>query len=1110
MKALALSRGSRRVDRRSPEPAHVTPAQERWARALTWLYVVATATAAVLWLARLAGLGTRVPVAAFGALNVPLTPSPVSVVVLALVTGALLRRRRVALWLLAFFAVLGLLASVAVLAEWWEPVPDTGRGTEQGVVIVLEVTGIIVSLATMWLVWWVRPAFPARTRAGAARAAILTLAVGTVLSAGLTHVLLLATTDTAIDDWPVLGSALLRSIGLHDAALHYQRHVPPGIPLVASFLLAATIILTVFVFLRSGRRPGAWSGEQEIALRTLLANHGGHDALGYFATRRDKEAVFAADRRAAVTYRVIGSVCLASGDPVGDPAAWGAAALAWTQHARRYGWTPGVVGASEAGARAYAAAGLGVLVLGDEAVLYPDRFSLPLRSLAAVRRAVRRARRSGLTVRVRRHGEVPPAELAALGDLAEKWRGGEPDRGFSMALNRWGDPADAQCVVVTAHSENDAVVGLLSFVPWGPRGLSLDVMRRARAAPSGTTELMVASLMDQAQRLGVREVSLNFAMFRGLFADAERLGAGAVTRLNTSVLGFFERFFQLERLYRSNAKYQPEWVPRYFCFDGLLTLPRVAVAAGQAEGFLPFLLRRHRPERRLAEAQLEQVRQLTAAPPQQLAPLRPPSVQTRHRVRHMRLLREAGLDPYPVGMPVPASIARFESVATHPGSDAGPVRLAGRIRALRHHGGVLFADLIDDGHTVQAILERRELGVDHLRLLDQALDTGDLVVVTAVPGFSRTGTPSLLVRDLALAAKALHPVPYPRFGETVRRLPQRSSDLLVRPGAMTLLRQRSQIVEALRGVLEQEGYREVETPMLNTVHGGANARPFRTRSNAYGMELTLRIAPELQLKRLLVAGAGPIFEIGRNFRNEGADATHNPEFTALEAYRPFSDYRGMKELAEQLIKAAAVRVHGTARLLPHGAPTPVDVSAPWPMVPVTAAVSAAVGQAISVQTDIAELLRLAQVHDVAAGPDMGPGAVLEALYGKLVEPATVRPTFYCDFPVETSPLAAPHRSSPGLVERWDLVINGMELGTGYSELTDPQEQRRRLTEQSLKAAAGDVEAMEVDKEFLYALETGMPPAGGLGLGVDRLAMLLTGTDIRDVLSFPFVRPAATT
>lgn len=1077
---------------------------------LTWLYASATAVAAVLWLARLAGRGTQVPVVVFGALNVPLTPSLVSVVVLALVTGALLRRLRVAIWLLAVFAVLGLLASVAVLAEWWEPFPIRGPEAEQGWGTVLEVTGILVSLATLWLVWWVRPAFPARTRAGAVRAAILTLAAGIVLSAGLTHLLLLASTKTAVDDWPVLGSALLRAVGLRGESLYYHRHVPPGIPLIASFLLAATIILTVFVFLRSGRRPGAWSGEQELALRGLLADHGGHDSLGYFATRRDKEALFAPDRRAAVTYRVIGSVCLAADDPVGDPVAWNAAARAWTQHARRYGWTPGVVGASEAGARAYAAAGLGVLVLGDEAVLYPDRFSLSSRSMAAVNREVRRARRAGLTVRVRRHAELPPAELAALGELADKWRGGEPDRGFSMALSRWGDPADAQCVVVTAHSEEDAVVGLLSFVPWGRRGVSLDVMRRAPSSPSGTTELMVASLMDQAQRLGIHEVSLNFAMFRRLFADVERLGAGAVTRLNTSVLGFFERFFQLERLYRSNAKYQPEWVPRYFCFDGLLTLPRVAVAAGQAEGFLPFLLRRHGPERRLDEAQVERIRQLAVAPPQPTAPPRPSSVQARHRLRHRSVLLEAGLDPSPVGMPVPASVAEFEFAVTGPGSDSGPVRLAGRIRALRHHGGVLFADLVDGGHTVQAILERHALGTDLFRLLDQTLDTGDLVVVTALPGHSRTGTPSLLVQDLVLAAKALHPVPYPRFGDPVRRVPQRSSDLLARPAAMSLLRERSQIVSALRGVLEQEGYREVETPILNTMHGGANARPFRTHSKAYGLEMTLRVAPELQLKRLLVAGAGPIFEIGRNFRNEGADSTHNPEFTSLEAYRPFADYKEMKELAERLIKAAAVRVHGVPHVVLRDRSAPVDVSARWPMVPVTDAVSAAVGQRVSVQTDIAELLRLAQVHGVAAGPDRRPGAVLEALYGKLVEPATVLPSFYCDFPVETSPLAAPHRSSPGLTERWDLVINGMELGTGYSELTDPLEQRRRLAEQSLKAAAGDMEAMDVDEDFLYALETGMPPAGGMGLGVDRLAMLLTGTDIRDVLSFPFVRPSATT
>ncbi|MFD1213254.1 phosphatidylglycerol lysyltransferase domain-containing protein, partial [Arthrobacter sp. GCM10027362] len=604
--------------------------------------------AVILWTARFAGLTPRLPVVVFGALNIPLTPSLVSVVVLGLMTGALLRRRRVALAFLAAFAVLGLLASAAILAGLWGHRAGGGPfGVERAVGTGLEIAGIAASLLTLWLVWWVRPAFPARTRAGAVRSAALSLAAGVVLSLGLTHILLLATTDTAVEDWDVLAVAVLRALGLRDPALQFHRHVPFGIPLTTSILLAVTIIAAVFVLLRSGRRPGAWTGEQEVALRALLAEHGQHDSLGYFATRRDKEVVFTPDRRAAVAYRVIGSVCLAAGNPVGDQAAWTAAVQAWKQHARQYGWTPGVVGASEAGARAFAAAGLGILTLGDEAVLYPDRFSLANSSLAEVRRAVRRARRADLGVRIRRHGEIPPEELATLGELADRWRGDEPDRGFSMALNRWGDPADAGCVAVTAHNAGGDAVGLLSFVPWGRRGLSLDLMRRAPDAPNGTIELMVAALLEQGTSLGITQVSLNFAMFRGLFADAERLGAGPATRLNSSVLGFFERYFQLERLYRSNAKYQPEWIPRYLCFDGLLTLPHVAVAAGQAEGFVPFLLRRHAPRRQLTVEQLEQVRQIDAAPPPERGRARRLPRQTRDRLRHARLLLAAGLDPYP-------------------------------------------------------------------------------------------------------------------------------------------------------------------------------------------------------------------------------------------------------------------------------------------------------------------------------------------------------------------------------------------------------------------------------------------------------------------------------
>jgi lysyl-tRNA synthetase class 2 len=323
-------------------------------------------------------------------------------------------------------------------------------------------------------------------------------------------------------------------------------------------------------------------------------------------------------------------------------------------------------------------------------------------------------------------------------------------------------------------------------------------------------------------------------------------------------------------------------------------------------------------------------------------------------------------------------------------------------------------------------------------------------------------------------------------------------------------------VTAVRQALLDRGFLEVETPILQSVHGGARARPFTTRMRSLDRELNLRIAPELYLKQLLVAGFGPLFEIGRNFRNEGTDSTHNPEFTSLEAYEPGGDYRSMLRLTRELIITAATAVYGKPVVpLPQrldrrrcGDADPVDISGAWPVVPFLDAVSRAVGEPVDLSTDLDRLTGLAERFDVdLPARDLGPGAVLEALYGRLVEPTTVFPTFYIDFPRETSPLTRPHRRRPGLVERWDLVAAGMEIGTAYTELTDPVDQRQRLTEQSLQAVAGDPEAMEVDETFLTALELGMPPAGGLGIGIDRLVMLLTHRPIRSVLTFPFSRPA---
>jgi lysyl-tRNA synthetase class 2 len=436
--------------------------------------------------------------------------------------------------------------------------------------------------------------------------------------------------------------------------------------------------------------------------------------------------------------------------------------------------------------------------------------------------------------------------------------------------------------------------------------------------------------------------------------------------------------------------------------------------------------------------------------------------------------------------------------------------VAGRVRSVRDHGGVVFATLTDAGCDVQLLLEDSRAGVGAVREFTGLVDVGDWLLVVAEPGCSRNGTPSLLVDSWSTVAKALHPLPFGRLEDPETRLRQRSTDLIVHPDALGPLRDRARVLAALRRTLDADGFCEVETPMLQTVHGGATARPFRTHSFAHGMDLSLRIAPELALKRLVVAGMGPVYEIGRNFRNEGADATHNPEFTSLEAYLPHADYEDMRRLAERLVTEAARAVHGAAVVPlptgPDGAYELTDISAPWPVVPVLDAVSRAVGRPVSTDTGLDELLGLACEHHVSVREDAGPGTLIEALYGALVEPLTMTPTFYVDFPEETSPLTRPHRCRPGLVERWDLVVAGTELGTAYSELTDPLEQRRRLVQQSLRAAAGDVEAMEVDEDFLLALELGMPPTGGLGIGVDRLAMLVSGTNIRGVLSFPFVKP----
>ena len=486
------------------------------------------------------------------------------------------------------------------------------------------------------------------------------------------------------------------------------------------------------------------------------------------------------------------------------------------------------------------------------------------------------------------------------------------------------------------------------------------------------------------------------------------------------------------------------------------------------------------------------------------------------RIRREKLdrLRERGVDPYPVGYPRTATIGelRAEYGDLAPDVQTGQrASVAGRVVLSRTGGKLCFATLREGDFDIQVMLSLDRLGGERLADWKQDVDLGDHVGVSGEVISSRRGELSILVEEWAITAKCLRPLPDKHKGlvDPEARVRQRYVDLIVNPEARRMLYTRSDFVAAMRAGLNSRGYTEVETPMLQPIHGGANARPFQTHINAYDMRLFLRIAPELYLKRLLVGGVEKVYEINRNFRNEGADSTHSPEFTMLEAYEVYGDYDTMATLTRGLIQEAAEAVFGVQvarRADADGVVREFDISGEWKSVAVNEAISAALGEEMTADTDLAQLKKWCDRAGVPYAPGWGRGQVVLEMYEHLVEHRTVEPTFYRDFPKDVSPLTREHRADPRLAERWDLVGWGAEMGTGYSELIDPVDQRARFTEQSLLAAGGDAEAMSLDEDFLRALEYAMPPTGGMGAGIDRILMALTGKNIRETILFPFVRP----
>ncbi|MFJ2757599.1 lysine--tRNA ligase [Nocardioides sp. NPDC087217] len=435
------------------------------------------------------------------------------------------------------------------------------------------------------------------------------------------------------------------------------------------------------------------------------------------------------------------------------------------------------------------------------------------------------------------------------------------------------------------------------------------------------------------------------------------------------------------------------------------------------------------------------------------------------------------------------------------------VTVAGRVMFVRNTGKLAFATLQEGiGTRLQVMLSLAEVGEESLAEWKSLVDLGDHVAVTGRVISSRRGELSIMASSWQMVSKALRPLPvlHKDLSEEAR-VRQRYADLIVRQEARDMVRTRAKITQAIRRRLEDDGYLEVETPVLQLIHGGAHARPFKTHMNAFDQPMTLRIALELNLKKAVVGGVDKVYEIGRIFRNEGVDSTHSPEFTMIEAYQAYGDQFTIAEEMRQMYLAAADAVGSRQVETEAGV---IDLDGEWKWLPVYEGVSEAVGVEVTPDTDVDTLKALADKHDVELDPAWDAAKIVMELCGELVEPHLLQPTFLCDFPAIAQPLARINDEEPGKVLAWDLIIGGVERGTGFTELIDPVVQREVLTAQSLLAAGGDPEAMQLDEDFLRALEYGAPPMGGLGLGLDRAIMLFTGAGIRETILFPLLKPEA--
>ena len=834
--------------------------------------------------------------------------------------------------------------------------------------------------------------------------------------------------------------------------------------------------------------------------------------------------MFAPNGRAAITYRVEVGVCLASGDPVGDPKAWPQAIDAWLRLCQEYGWAPGVMGASSAAAQAFREAGLNALQLGDEAILHPDGFRLSGPDMRAVRQAVTRARRAGLTVRIRRHRDISPDEMAEVVKRADAWRDTETERGFSMALGRLGDPADGDCLLVEAmQNHGRAVVAMLSLVPWGTNGVSLDLMRRSpqitqrhhrtdgdRAVPAVRRHWCqphFAELRDvpfgvragcaARRRPGRPAVARAAGVLLPLVAagDAVPLEHEVPTRVGAALRLLRGRPARSRGSAWRRSSPRASWCCR---------------SRGETSSRTPGITSRRRriwsrPGLLHHDGSAPDLSELAADLPENGDEPRLPE-QVRVRMAKLKALQDSGVDAYPVGQAPSHTIAQAVD-----GPDDSGVTVAGRVLRVRDYGGVLFAQLRDWSGEAQLLLDNSRLDTGSTADFTGSIDLGDLIEVTGVMGQSRSGIRSLIVSSWRLIGKCLRPLPDKWKGLTDQeaRVRARYVDLAINTEARELIRARSGVLHAIRETLVGKGFsggrdadpaadprRRQRAPVPHP-HQRLRSRPLPAHRP--------RAVPQAAVRRRRRAG----LRARPGVPQRGGGLQPQPR---VHPAGGLPGARRLQRVDRRLPRADPERGDGRQRRTRvHASPRRRHAGNGGHLRPVAGQDRARRGVRGARR---AHRPRHRPEHAAPAvrrgrypyHTHWDAGAVVLEMYEHLVEDQTEAPTFYKDFPTSVSPLTRPHRSMPGVAERWDLVAWGVELGTAYSELTDPVEQRRRLQEQSLLASGGDPEAMELDEDFLQAMEYAMPPTGGLGMGVDRVVMLITGRSIRETLPFPLAKP----